>query len=138
LPAYFDAILSRGPSVIDGLLTLLPSLESPAEICGVVVVLLESRDPRAAAGIIAALEKSLEPPKLYSFQMALRLGPIDPLLSSLQKWMLSSDARLVAIAAEALAYHRRISPKLPELVRLLNASDPLVRQAAWRATTLAQ
>jgi hypothetical protein len=138
LPAYFDAILTRGPGVIDGLLALLPSLESSAEICGVVVVLLESRDPRGAAGIIAALEKAQEPPKLRGFQMALRRGPIDLLLPPLQKWLLVSDTRLAAIAAEALAYHRRISPKLPELIKLLSASDPLVRQAAWRAFALAQ
>lgn len=138
LPAYFDAILTRGPGVIDGLLALLPSLESPAEICGVVVVLLESRDSRGAAGIIAALEKTQEEPKLRGLQLALRRVPIDPLLSPLQKWLLGSDSRLAAIAAEALAYHRRITPKLPELTKLLNAADPGVRQAAWRAMALSQ
>ena len=138
LPAYFDAILTRGPAVIDGLLSLLPSLESSAEICGVVIVLLESRDPRAAAGIIAALEKNQEPPKLRGFQLALRRGPMDALLPPLQKWLLGSDPRLAAIAAEALAYHRCITPKLPELNKLLSAPDPLLRQTAWRALALAQ
>lgn len=138
LPAYFDAIVTRGPGVIDVLVSLLPSLESPAEICGIVVVLLESRDPRGAAGIIAALEKPQEPPKLRGFQMALRRGPIDSLLPPLQKWLIGSDPRLAAIAAEALAYHRRISPKLPELMKLLSSSDPHVRQTAWRAQALSQ
>lgn len=138
LPAYFDAILTRGASVIDGLLALLLTLETPAEICGVVVVLLESRDPRAAAGIIDELEKTQEPPRLRGFQMALRRGPIEPLLPPLQKWLLATDPRLAAIAAEALGYHRRITPKLPELIKLLSVSDPLVRQSAWRAFALSQ
>lgn len=138
LPAYFDAILTRAPAVIDGLLSLLPSLESPAEICGVVIVLLESRDPRAAAGILAALEKNQETLKLRGFQLALRRGPIDALLPPLQKWLLGSDPRLAALAAETLAFQRRITPKLPELTKLLTAADPLARQTAWRALALAQ
>jgi hypothetical protein len=138
LPAYFDAIFTRGPGVIDGLLALLPSVETPAEICGIVVVLLESRDQRAADGVVAALQAVQEEPKFRGFQLALHRGPIDLLVPPLQKWLIGSDLRLVAIAAETLAYHHRISPKLPELAKLLSAAEPNLRRSAWRALALSQ
>jgi len=137
LPAYYDAVLTRGPGIIDWLIAQLSTLESPTEICAVVVILLASRDIRAAQGIVVAFQNAADEPKLLGFQLALRRGPIDLLAEALQKWLTSPPSKLSALAAEALAYHRRLTPKASELTTLLAAPDPMVRRAAWRATALA-
>jgi len=137
LAAHLDALLTRGPYVIDCLVTMLSAAAEPGEVCGIAVALLESRDPRGSQGFLAALEKAEEEPKLRGLHMALRRGPIDSLVEPLQKWFGSGTVRQAANAAEILAFHRRLDQKLDRLEELCSDTDSLIRRAAWRAMALA-
>ena len=139
LPALIDSLLTRGPQIVNWLSSMLETLESPAEICGTVVVLLESREPRAIQAVISMLPAAADGPKRLGLMMALRRGPIEALVESLQKLCDSADSPAAAMAVETLAYHGRLSPDRRKYVSKLQVdADPAVRQAAWRALAYSQ
>jgi hypothetical protein len=137
LAAHLDALLARGPHVLDCLVTMLSAAAEAGEVCGVAVALLESREPRAIQGLLAALEVAEEEPKLRGLNMALRRGPIDSLVATLQQWLASGSPRQAAAAAEVMAYHSRLDQNSGRLQELCSDTDPLVRRAASRAVALA-
>jgi hypothetical protein len=136
LVAHLDALLARGPHVIDSLVAMLSAAAEAGEACGIAVALLESCEPRAIQGLLTALEAAEEGPKLRGLRMALRRGPIDSLVAVLQQWLASGPARQAAAAAEVLAYHRRLDQSSGRMQELCSDTDPLVRGAAWRAVAL--
>lgn len=136
IAAVLDALLSRGPQMIPWLTESLSATASPAEVCGIVVALLESRDLDAAKAILAALDTTADEPKLRGMHMALRRGPVDLLIQPLQSWFASGSPHQAAVAAEVLAFHRRVEPTAPRLKLLGAVPDPSVRRAAWRAIAL--
>lgn len=133
LSAFLDAILSRGPHVVDWLVATLANAESPYEVCGIAIALLESRSAAAAQSLLSAIEASQEEPKRMGFQMALRRGPCDMVLPTLQEWLQTGTSQQAVAAAEVLAYHQPMSKSSPRLSQLMHEADPIVRRAAWRA-----
>jgi hypothetical protein len=134
--AFVDALLARGPSVLEWLMKVLPDAASPGDACGIASVLLESRDPKAAQAILSALETA-QGPLAQGLQMAICRGPIDALLPTFKKWLDSSSPKQAAAAVEALALVGKLDIRSPRLEQLVTDADPRVREAAWRATALA-
>jgi hypothetical protein len=134
--AYADALVVRGPEVIEWLSTILPTAETAADACGIAMALLEARQRQAAQSVLAALATAEAEPLSHGLQAALRRGPIDLVLDSLKQWFVSGSSREAAAAAEALAFHRQIDKQASRLSQLVVDEDPTVRRAAWRAMAL--
>jgi len=75
MAAYADALVVRGPAVMEWLSTKLSAAESAADACGVAVALLESREPRAAQAVLPALTKSEQEPPVTGPETALPRRP---------------------------------------------------------------
>jgi uncharacterized protein (TIGR02270 family) len=69
---------------------------------------------------------------LDGIREALCHGPIDNVLSSLQRALATASAGTAAAAAEILAFHSRLDPRSERLQELLKDANPGVRRAAWR------
>ena len=104
---------------------------------GIAVALLESRDPQAAEGLLQALASAEEGPQRRGLFMALRRGPIDLLVPTLQKYLASESPRRAVAAAEILAAHDLLQLPAARLKAFCIDGDPQVRQSAWRALALA-
>jgi len=136
LDAYTDALVVRGPEVIEWLSTMLPTAETAADACGVAMALLGVRQQLAAEAVLAALATAEAEPILHGLQAALRRGPIDLVLAPLQEWLASGSPREAAAAAETLAFHRQLDKQASRPSQLIDDEDPMVRRAAWRAMAL--
>ena len=137
MDAYADALVVRGPAVIEWLSTLLPTAETAADACGIAMALLEARQQPAAQTVLAALATAEAEPILHGLQAALRRAPIDLVLPTLKEWLASGSPREAALAAETLVFHRKLDKQASRLSQLIDDEDPTVRRAAWRAMALA-
>jgi hypothetical protein len=134
--AYADALVVRGPAVIEWLSTILPTAETAADACGIAMALLEARQQQAVQSVLAALATAEAEPLLHGLQAALRRGPIDLVLEPLKQWFISGSPREAVAAAETLAFHRQVDKQASRLSQLVEDEDPTVRRAAWRAMAL--
>jgi len=137
LAASLDALLARGPQIAPWLLAILPTVDTPGDVCGIAVAILESRDPAAADELLQNLAAAEEGPKRRGLFMALRRGPIDVLIPTLQRWFATGSPRQAATAAEILALHDCLEHSPARLNKFCIDGDPQIRQAAWRALALA-
>jgi hypothetical protein len=136
IPPLIDALLMRGPQVIDWLIQALQTATEAGSVLAAAIVLLDSRHPAGAEAVLAALEAATDEPKLRELHTAVQRGPIDLLEASLQRWLSGGTPRLAARAAEALAFHRRLPQNSQRLVQMRGDPDAAIRRAAWRATAL--
>jgi hypothetical protein len=134
IPPLIDALLMRGPQIIDWLIQTLQNSNEAGNALAAAMVLLDSRHPAGAEAVVAVLETTTDEPKLRELHTAVQRGPIDLLEAPLQRWLSGGPPPLAARAAEALAFHRRLPQSSPRLAQLRGDPDASVRRAAWRAT----
>jgi uncharacterized protein (TIGR02270 family) len=74
--------------------------------------------------------------QLNGVRQALCHGPIDMIYSPLQEALASAAAPIAVSAAEALAFHKRLDPRMPRLSEFQQDDNAQVRRAAWRLVIL--
>jgi len=77
-----------------------------------------------------------EPLQLDGMRQALCHAPINMVTSQLQEALASAGALVAVTAAEALAFHGKLDPKVPRLSEFLQDENAPVRCAGWRVIML--
>ena len=98
-------------------------------------VMLRRCDQTAADQVVDGLLQA-EDEALDGFLDALCHGPIELIASRLQETLATAPAAAAVVAAEALAYHRKINAESGRLDSFFQDEDPRVRRSAWCMASL--
>jgi uncharacterized protein (TIGR02270 family) len=74
--------------------------------------------------------------QLDGIGQALCHGPIDMIIDQLKEALASGPAPVAVSAAEALAFHKKLDPRTPQLAEFPQDENANVRRAAWRLIML--
>jgi 3-oxoacyl-[acyl-carrier-protein] synthase-1 len=142
-PRHLAALDARIERHVQGLLVVgdsaVPLLASqmsendPSQVFGAGYGLL--RIGTAAGHVICALEHA-EGDRLNAVRQALYQGPIEPIVSALQRLAVSATDRVAVVAAEVLAFHGLLESRPARTIAYLQSPSPVVRQAGWRLVSL--
>ena len=134
IEAHVQGLLVGGENTIgfveDGL-----SQDEPLEVFAAAYTLLRLNIDSAARQVMDAFLQA-EGPQLDGIREALCHGPIDIVMGLLHEAAASAPAPIAAAAAEALAFHRKLDPAIPQLAEFSQDKNAKVRRAAWRLIML--
>lgn len=134
IKAHIQGLLVGGentiPFVQEGL-----SQDDPQPAFAAAYTLLRLRIDSAARQAMDTFLQA-EGEQLDGIGKALCHGPIDMIFSQFQDALASAAAPIAVSAAEALAFHKKLDPRMPRLGEFQQDDNPQVRRAAWRLIML--
>lgn len=132
--AHTDGLVLAGREAIPFVEEGLTSDDPSTTLAAAYSLLMMGRED--AADLVWQAFQKAENGFLEGLRMGMSYGPIDAILSQLQKALDSAPAPVAVSAAEALAFHKKLNPKTPRLSKFLQDEDAQVRRAAWRLIML--
>jgi uncharacterized protein (TIGR02270 family) len=135
IAAHSDGLVLAGPDGIEVVAPGLSNGEGSFSLAAGYVLLSTGHEP--AARTVARLLREADPPARDGLRLALCYGPIEHTEADLGAISSEAPAPVAVAAAEALAFHRRLSDPGGRLTAFAADPDAGVRAAAWRVAGLA-
>lgn len=135
IEAHVAGLLVGGEATVAVARELLTA-DDPMMVFAAAYTLLRFHTEEAAQPLLAALSPA-EPPQREGLREALCHGPIGMVEGPLRRALDDGPPAVAAVAAEALAFHRRLDRAPARLKALREDPDPAVRRAAWRVAAMA-
>ncbi|HYU10452.1 MAG TPA: hypothetical protein VEK77_13835 [Gemmatimonadales bacterium] len=105
--------------------------DDPLTTFAAAYALLQFGSPSATQRVVDTF-RSAKDDRLASLEDALRHGPIDSGLTTVQLLCHNGGAAVAVAAATALAFHSAYGSVANEITRFLRDEDPMVRRQGWR------